>query len=168
MPAWDAIVFGEVVFPEGGVLAWCNEAAGRIAQLRRLDADSDEELAQILVTPVGVAVRCWLFAEAFQEWCPRLEAMFSLAARLGGRGDVTFVPVGDGPAYRLIVENGRAMVQRIASLGIEHPLVQEIALAVEHKSAQRRVLLADVGEVATDAVERAFFDRGERRASDRH
>jgi hypothetical protein len=148
---WDAIVFGEVVFPEGGVMAWVSEVYHRVAQLEKFDAQADEELAQILVTPVGVAVRCWLFSNSFQEWCPRLEAMFSLAAKQGGRGDVVFLGVGDGPAYRLIVENGRSSLQRIPMMGFEHPTVQEIALAVELKSERRKAAALAAAEAAAEA-----------------
>jgi hypothetical protein len=133
---WDAIVFGEVVFPDGGVLLWAEQWHHRVGQLEELDASSDEQLAQVLITPVGVAVRCWFSRETFQEWCPRIEAMFSGAARLGGTGDVTFVGV-DGPAYRLVLSGGRATLSRIAAPGFEHPELQEIVLAVEHKSYRR-------------------------------
>lgn len=136
---WDAIVFGEVVFPAGGVLEWSEQWHHRVAQLAALEATRDEELAQVLVTPVGVAIRCWLADATFQEWCPRIEAMFAQSAKLGARGDVTFVGVGEGPAYRLTVEQGRSTLQRIAAPGFAHPTVQEIALAVEAKAERRRV-----------------------------
>jgi hypothetical protein len=138
---WDAIVFGEVVFPEGGVLVWAEQWFHRVGQLEQLDALSDEQLAQVLITPVGVAVRCWFTKETFQEWCPRIEAMFSAAARLGGTGDVTFVGV-DGPAYRLVVGNGRATLNRIPAPGWDHPELQEIVLTVEQKSYRRAELRA--------------------------
>lgn len=138
---WDAIVFGEVVFPEGGVLKWCENWHHRTAQLAALEAAEDEQLAQLLITPVGVAIRCWLADASFQEWCPRIEAMFAQAAQLGARGDLTFVGVGEGPAYRLAVEHGRASLQRIAAPGYAHPIVQEIALAVEAKGERRRAAL---------------------------
>jgi len=133
---WDAIVFGEVVFPDGGVLVWAEQWFHRVSQLEQLEASADEQLAQILITPVGVALRCWFGKETFQEWCPRIEAMFSAAAKLGGAGDVTFVGV-DGPAYRLSLAAGRATLSRIATPGFEHPELQEILLAVERKAYRR-------------------------------
>jgi hypothetical protein len=133
---WDAIVFGEVVFPGGGVLVWAEQWFHRVSQLEQLDTGADDQLAQILITPVGVAVRCWFSKETFQEWCPRIEAMFSAAAKLGGSGDVTFVGV-DGPAYRLVLEAGRATLNRIPAPGFEHPELQEIVLAVEQKAYRR-------------------------------
>jgi hypothetical protein len=135
-PGWDAIVFGEVVFPAGGVMTWAEQWYHRVGQLEAFEAAEDEQLAQVLITPQGVAVRCWLARESFQEWCPRIEAMFSSAARQGGRGDVTFVGV-DGPAYRLLLENGRATMHRIPTPGFEHPIVQEIVVAMDAKSARR-------------------------------
>jgi hypothetical protein len=150
--SWDAIVFGEIVFPQGGVLAWAAEWHQRVAQLEGLDSLSDDQLAQVLITPVGVAVRCWLSSASFQEWCPRIEAMFAAAARLGARGDVTFVAV-DGPAYLLSVEAGRATLSRVVSPGVEHPLVQEILVALERKTARRGLVRTEVPEEDT-AVER--------------
>jgi hypothetical protein len=165
--ASDAIVFGEVVFPDGGVQAWCRDVGHRIAELHAFDEQNDEELAQLLVTPVGVALRCWFFAGSFQEFCPKLEAIFSQAAHKGGRGDITFLGVGEGPAYRLVLDGSRAIVHRVPSLGFEHPTVQEIALAVETKARHRRGLVEAIGEVAQSPAEREFFSRGERRAVDR-
>ena len=136
---WDAIVFGEVVFAIGGVLEWAEQWHHRVAQLEKFDAAEDEQLAQVLLTPVGVAVRGWFSRDSFQEWCPRIEAMFSAAARIGGRGDVTFIGV-DGPAYRLELANGRASLHRIPAPGIEHPIVQEILVAVDTKAAKRAAL----------------------------
>ncbi len=49
-----------------------------------------------------------------------------------------FLGVGDGPAYRLVIEHGRANLQRIPAMGFEHATVQEIALAVELKSERRK------------------------------
>src|SRR3954467_5126502 len=132
-PAWDAIVFGEVVFPAGGVLAWSGEWHHRVAQLEGFDALNDEQLAQVLITPVGVALRCWFARDSFQEWCPRIEAMFSAAARLGGRGDITFSGV-DGAGEQLTLCDGRASLTRIPAPGIEHGIVQTILVAMERKS----------------------------------
>src|SRR5947209_8411128 len=108
---YDAIIFGEIVFPSGGVMKWAQEVFHRLQQLEAFDAEADEELAQVLLTDEGMAVRAWLFADSFQEWCPRLEAMFAQAARQGGIGDVMFLGVG-GPAFKLVVAGGRALLER--------------------------------------------------------
>lgn len=136
--SWDAIVFGELVFPAGGVARWTAEVGERLEQLAAFDARADEEIAQVLVTQEGVAIRAWFFSASFQAWCTRLEAMFAHAARLGARGDVTFVGVGEGPAYRLNVAGGRAHIERIPAPGFEHPTIQEVALAVDYKAERRR------------------------------
>lgn len=137
--SWDAIVFGEVVFPDGAIFLWTEQVGSRLEELAAFDAAADEEIAQVLVTQQGVAIRAWFFAPAFQDWCQRLEAMFTIAARAGGRGDITFVGVGEGPAYRLNLADCRATLERIPTPGFEHPTVQEIAIAVDHKAERRRL-----------------------------
>ena len=151
---FDAIVFGEVVFPSGGVMKWAQEIFHRLQQLEAFDAEHDDQLAQVMLTDEGVAVRAWLFADSFQEWCPRLEAMFAQAARQGGIGDVMFLGVG-GPAFKLVVGGGRALLERCAAPNFADDTVQEIAIAVERKTAVRRaeVLAAIIEEHPADADE---------------
>jgi len=156
---WDAIVFGEVVFPEGGIMVWAQEVFHRLGQLEAFNEGTTEELAQVLITPVGVAIRAWFFSSSFQEWCPRIEAMFSTAARLGGRGDVTFVGIGDGPAYKLICEGGRATLARIPTLGFEDPTVQEIALAVESKAERWKVAALSEAASSESSMQAALAQR---------
>jgi len=136
--SWDAIIFGEVVFPDVGLDAWQGEVAPRLARLAALEAASDEELMRVAFAPRAVAIRAWLLAGSFQEHCQSIEALFSAAARHGATGDVTFAGIGEGPAYRLDIGDGRALLTRIAAPGWDHPVVQEVALAVDLKHEQRR------------------------------
>ncbi len=134
---WDAIIFGELSFPDGGLDSWQQEVAPRLARLAAFDAAADEELLRVVFAPRAVAIRAWLLSASFQEFCQSIESLCSAAARAGGRGDMVFAGIGEGPAYRLEVGDGRTLVTRIAAPGWNHPVVQEVALSVEIKHERR-------------------------------
>jgi hypothetical protein len=134
---WDAIIFGELTFPNGGLDAWQEEVAPRLKRLAAFDAAADEELMRIAFAPHAVAIRAWLLSASFQEFCQSIEALCSAAARAGARGDVVFAGIGEGPAYRLDVADGRTLVNRIAAPDWNHPVVQEVSLSVEIKHERR-------------------------------
>jgi hypothetical protein len=158
--SWDAIVFGEVVFPEGGLEKWEEEVAVRLERMAEFELAKDEEMLRVVFSTRAVAVRAWLLAESFQTWCQPLEALFSAAARAGGRGEVTFAGIGEGPAYRLDLDGGRALLTRVAAPGWEHATVQEVALAVDLKHEKRVAAKLEAAQEKAPALAAASQSSG--------
>jgi hypothetical protein len=153
----DAIFHGEFVFPAGGVGGWTEEVGALLRSLQAFDDSATSDLVRVLVSDDGVAIRGYLAGGTFHSWCPRLLTMLAKAARRGASGDVTFVPIGDGPAYRCTLAYGKAHVDRIAATMSDDPTVVEIVAAAAAKEERR----------SFSDLETAFLARSERRSRDR-
>jgi hypothetical protein len=140
---FDALVFGELSFPGGGLAAWQGEFGERLAALLEFDQTCEEEVLSVTIGEDRVSVRAWLLADGFQAWCPRLEAMFSAAARVGAEGEIYFADAAPhGAAYRLSLRERRSFLERVPFPGFDHPAVAEIVTLAEDRAerARRRAL----------------------------
>jgi hypothetical protein len=128
-----------------------------LGSLKAFDDHATGDLAQVLIADDGAVIRGYMAGGAFHGWCPRLLTMLAKAARRGAVGDVTFVPIGDGPSYRCTLSQGKAHVDRIATPPADDETVVEIIRAAAAKEGRR----------SFSELELAFMARTERRARDR-
>jgi hypothetical protein len=153
----DAIFYGDFVFATGGARGWADEVGGMLGSLKAFDDTATSDLAQVLVTDDGAVLRGYMGGGAFHGWCPRILTMLAKAARRGAVGEVTFVPIGEGPSYRCTLSQGKAHVDRIATPPADDATLLEVVRAAAAKEERR----------SFSELESAFMARNERRSRDR-
>ena len=128
------LVFGELVFD--GAVDWIAALTDRLHAILQFDQEAYDEVLQLDVRRDRLRLRACLHGDAFQSWCPQLEALVAAAARLGAVGEMIFA--GRARAYRMAVDDGRVRVTQTPFPDNEHPAVIEIALLVETRAVDRQ------------------------------
>jgi hypothetical protein len=98
----------------------------------------------------ALRLRAVVDAELFREKGRQLAALFAVAARVGARGEATFVGVGATLGYRVVIEDERARVTELSSR--EASALERSAFAEATGGGEAAEALAPLADAAHVAV----------------
>ena len=139
---WDAMLFGDLKFPPGGVAAWkelviedglykdwkkwtmmgdpgaTTTVAGLIAQLEDharwcTDEYDGADVQHVTVDGDGVTVRAYINEDDFRHWGGLIATMMRVAEKVGGEGEYVAVPNDEMAGERLVIRGGKSHVEPI-------------------------------------------------------